>query len=173
MQPGDACRLNLAEFLGKHLRQLDDLGSRQTYDRHQAIYLMGDPADALFLVESGSVKVGVISDEGKEKTLYLSGPGQFFGELCICGVAQHPDQTVALESSTVDSFSLENVTALLAQRPELVEDFLQLICGRLLDARITQFLSPTIRCLDVWRRSSFVSRARAPTGRSNRPSASN
>jgi CRP/FNR family transcriptional regulator len=96
---------------------------------------MGDPADALFLVESGSVKVGVISDDGKEKTLYLSGRGQFFGELCICGVARHPDQAVALESSTVSSFRVENVTALLARRPELAKDFFQLVCGRLLDCQ--------------------------------------
>jgi CRP/FNR family transcriptional regulator len=96
---------------------------------------MGDPADALFLVESGSIKIAVISDEGKEKTLYVSGPGQFFGELCICGVAQRPDQAVALESSTVDTFSLENVTALLARRPELAKDFFQLICGRLVDCQ--------------------------------------
>lgn len=117
------------------LRQLYGLGTPQTYDRRQPIYLMGDPADALFLVESGSIKVGVISDEGKGKTLYLSGPGNFFGELRLCGLSRRPDQAVALESSTVNSFSSEKVTALLARRPASVKDFFQLICGRLLHSQ--------------------------------------
>jgi cyclic nucleotide-binding protein len=55
------------------------------YRRHQKIFRQGDPADAVFYVQSGQVKVCVISELGKEAVVALHGEGEFFGEGCLSG----------------------------------------------------------------------------------------
>jgi hypothetical protein len=44
----------------------------------QAIFSQGEPADAVFYIQEGTVKVSVVSKQGKEATIALLGPGDFF-----------------------------------------------------------------------------------------------
>lgn len=55
-----------------HLTQLRKFSSRHTYERNRLIYRMDDPADSVYLLESGRVKVEIISPEGKEKIIVIS-----------------------------------------------------------------------------------------------------
>jgi CRP-like cAMP-binding protein len=41
------------------------------------------PAEALYIVKSGNVRISVMAGEGEEKALLLLGPGDFFGELAL------------------------------------------------------------------------------------------
>jgi len=135
MDDRNRCCVDFTSVIKKQLDLVKGLAGDQSYDRHEAIYLMDAPADALFLLKSGRVKVGVVSPEGKEKILQICEPGDFFGELCMCGVARRPDQAIALEAASLTSFSVESVARLLSQRPELTRDFFQLVCARLLDCQ--------------------------------------
>ncbi len=58
------------------------------------IYTQGEPADAVFYIQKGRVKVAVLSKQGKEATVGLLGPGDFFGEGCIA-----PDHPLRLSSA--------------------------------------------------------------------------
>jgi len=49
----------------------------------EAIFSQGDPADAVFYLQEGRVKLGVLSKQGKEATIALLGPGDFVGEESI------------------------------------------------------------------------------------------
>ena len=55
--------------------------------RKKVIFSQGDPADAVFYLQSGRVKVTVVSKQGKEATVGLLGAGDFFGEGCLAGQA--------------------------------------------------------------------------------------
>lgn len=46
----------------------------------QIIFSQGDPADAAFYIQKGRIKLTVLSNRGKEATLALLQPGEFFGE---------------------------------------------------------------------------------------------
>ena len=52
------------------------------------IYTQGEPADAVFYIQNGRVKLTVVSKQGKEAAVGLLGPGDFLGEGCIAG--DHP-----------------------------------------------------------------------------------
>jgi CRP-like cAMP-binding protein len=41
------------------------------------------PAEALYIIKSGNVRISVMAGEGEEKSLLLLGPGEFFGELAL------------------------------------------------------------------------------------------
>ena len=57
------------------------------YQKDQIVFSQGDPADAVFYIQKGKIKLTVVSERGKEAVVAILGPGQFFGEGCMNG---HP-----------------------------------------------------------------------------------
>src|ERR1700688_2156652 len=53
------------------------------YPKDKAIFAQGDPSDAVFYVQTGRVKLTVLSPHGKEATITILGEGDFMGEGCI------------------------------------------------------------------------------------------
>ena len=47
------------------------------------IFMEKMPAEALYIIKSGSVRITIMAGEGEEKSLLLLGPGEFFGELAL------------------------------------------------------------------------------------------
>jgi CRP/FNR family transcriptional regulator, cyclic AMP receptor protein len=67
----------------------------QHYRPKQAIFSQGDRADAVFYIQQGKVRLGVLSKQGKEATIALLGTGDFLGEGCIAS-----DQPLRLATAT-------------------------------------------------------------------------
>jgi CRP/FNR family cyclic AMP-dependent transcriptional regulator len=99
----------------------------------ERIYLMGNPARSLFLLQSGLVKTSVISPEGQELTHRIYGPGDILGELCLCGGGRR-DEAIALEESTVTELPLTTLLARLRREPEAALELASLMCERLAEA---------------------------------------
>lgn len=64
------------------------------FRKKQVILAQGDACDAIFYIQTGKVKLTVVSDRGKEATLSILRDGDFFGEGCLAG------QTVRMASAT-------------------------------------------------------------------------
>jgi len=56
-----------------------------TYQPAQVILAQGDPCTSVLYVQSGAVKLSVLSSTGKEAVVAMFGPGDFFGEGCLTG----------------------------------------------------------------------------------------
>ncbi len=61
------------------------------------IFTQKMPAEALYLIKSGYVKISIMAAEGDEKTLLVLGPGEFFGELALL---QEESRMVTARSDT-------------------------------------------------------------------------
>jgi CRP/FNR family transcriptional regulator, cyclic AMP receptor protein len=59
--------------------------SESRHHKNGIVYFQGDAADSVFFVETGTVKVTVLSSEGKEAVVGILQPGDFFGEECLSG----------------------------------------------------------------------------------------
>jgi CRP/FNR family transcriptional regulator, cyclic AMP receptor protein len=55
------------------------------YRKGQTVFALGDPADAVFYIQKGRVKITVVSDQGKEAVVAILGPDEFCGEGCLTG----------------------------------------------------------------------------------------
>src|SRR6202034_3599975 len=55
------------------------------YKKNQIVYAQGDPADSVFYVHRGTVKLSVISKLGKEAIVAIRGPDEFCGEGALTG----------------------------------------------------------------------------------------
>jgi CRP-like cAMP-binding protein len=55
------------------------------FKKKQPIFSQGEPADAVFYIHKGRIKLTVVSRRGKEATIAMLGPGDFCGEGSIAG----------------------------------------------------------------------------------------
>jgi len=67
------------------LNSVDGGRTITSYRTNEKIFSQGDPADAVFYIQEGKVKVCVTSEAGKEAVVALHGKGDFFGEGCLNG----------------------------------------------------------------------------------------
>ncbi|MBZ5599180.1 MAG: Crp/Fnr family transcriptional regulator [Acidobacteriia bacterium] len=74
LRPFDSRTFLAQNGLGRTLRQ---------YRKNQTLFVQGDPADAVFYIKKGRIKLTVLSKQGKEATIALLGPEDFMGEGCI------------------------------------------------------------------------------------------
>jgi CRP/FNR family cyclic AMP-dependent transcriptional regulator len=117
---------------GKLCAQLAQLPSRHL-QAGERIYLMGNPARSLFLLQSGLVKTSVISPDGHELTLRVYGSGDILGELCLCGGGRR-EEAIALEASTVTDLPHTVLLGRLRREPEAALELASIMCERLADA---------------------------------------
>jgi CRP/FNR family transcriptional regulator, cyclic AMP receptor protein len=55
------------------------------FPKKQTLFAQGDPADAVFYIQKGKVRLTVVSKVGKEATIGILNEGSFFGEGCLTG----------------------------------------------------------------------------------------
>ena len=90
------------------------------YRRNETIFHQGDPGDALYIVESGSVKIVLPSPEGEEGAIIATlTRGDFFGELALLDGAPHSATAVALEPTGTLVLQRDAFESLIATEPAL------------------------------------------------------
>ncbi len=103
--------------------------------KSQTAFAQGDPADAIFYVQKGRLRVTVTSASGKEATITLLGAGEFLGENCM--VSAHPLQlatATAMTECALLRISKAEMVRALQEQPELSEMFVSFLLAR--NARI-------------------------------------
>jgi CRP-like cAMP-binding protein len=70
---------------------------RRRYRTDEVVFHAGDPGDRLHLVDSGRVRIGMASEDGREGTLTILGPGTVFGELVLLDGAPRSATATAME----------------------------------------------------------------------------
>src|SRR4030095_8859600 len=75
----------------------ETLNSRAvTIAKHDHIYTCGDKDELVFFIESGQVKLLMLSPGGKECLLAIHASGDIFGELCLSGLGERLESAIAM-----------------------------------------------------------------------------
>ena len=105
------------------------------YDTGQPIYLEDDPAQHIFLLETGWVKAIRMTSEGREQALAFMQPGEVFGDIAVIIGENYPATVIALESVDVWAIPSQTFLKLIQQYPEL-----SMIVIRWLGKRVMYFI---------------------------------
>ena len=99
--------------------------------KNETAYAQGDPADGVFYVRKGQLRVTVTSAIGKEATIALVGPGEFLGENCM--VSAHPVRlatATAMTDCALFRISKAEMARVLHQEQELSDMFVSFLIAR-------------------------------------------
>ena len=100
------------------------------YGAGRNVFRQGQPADSLFYLRRGKVKLAVTSKDGKEAIVALLGAGEFFGEGCLAGQQLRMATAAAVTDCTLLQIERSLMTRLLHERHEISELFVAHLLAR-------------------------------------------
>jgi CRP-like cAMP-binding protein len=101
-----------------------------TYRKNQVVFSQGDAADTIFYIQTGRIKIVVISEQGKEAVVGILEPSHFFGEGCIIGHALRIATATAMEDSVITSITKPAMLEMLHKEPKFSELFMAYLLTR-------------------------------------------
>src|ERR1700719_706961 len=100
------------------------------YHKCEIVFSQGDPADAVFYIQSGKVKVTVVSEQGKEAVVAMLGPNQFFGEGCLAGQARRIATVATIMDSVIVRLEKAAIVRVIHREPAFSEMFIAHLLSR-------------------------------------------
>ena len=100
------------------------------YRKNQVIYRQGEPADAVYYIQTGKAKKAVISEQGKEAVVAVLGPGDFFGERCMAGQALRLGSVAALTECEITRIPKTEIIGVIHKEPAFAELFISHLLAR-------------------------------------------
>jgi CRP/FNR family cyclic AMP-dependent transcriptional regulator len=100
------------------------------YRKDQIVFSQGDPADAVFYIQSGRVKLTVVSEQGKEAVVAMLGTNDFFGEGCLAGQAHRIATVAAIMDSVIVRLEKAAIVCVIHQEPAFSEMFIAHLLSR-------------------------------------------
>jgi CRP/FNR family cyclic AMP-dependent transcriptional regulator len=100
------------------------------YGKDQIVFSQGDPADAVFYIQSGKVKVTVASEQGKEAVVAMLGTNDFFGEGCLAGQAQRIATVAAMTDSVIVRLEKAAIVRVIHREPAFSGIFIAHLLAR-------------------------------------------
>ena len=94
------------------------------YRKDEVIYSQAEPADAVFYIKKGKVKIVVASKEGKEAVIAILGKDEFFGEGCLNAQSQRLATARAMTESAVLRVEKAEMIRVLHDEPTFAELFM-------------------------------------------------
>ncbi len=112
---------------------LGQVGAGKTiekYTKNQKIFSQGDAADAVFFIQTGKVKITVLSEHGKEAVVGIFAAGQFFGEGCLLGEESRSTTSQAMEECLITSITKTAMLGMLGAEPKFSAFFIAYLLSR-------------------------------------------
>jgi CRP-like cAMP-binding protein len=100
------------------------------FPKKQTIFAQGDPADAVFYLQTGKVKLAVVSKAGKEATIGILSDRSFFGEGSLAGQALRMGTATAMTDCSVLRIEKKPMMQALHREHELSDMFVAYLLAR-------------------------------------------
>jgi len=100
------------------------------YSKNQVVFSQGDPADAIFYIQKGKVKLTVVSNNGREAVVAILDAGDFLGEACLAGRLLCLATATAMSECSIVRLEKPATIRVLHEEPAFSELFLAYLLSR-------------------------------------------
>jgi CRP/FNR family transcriptional regulator, cyclic AMP receptor protein len=100
------------------------------YGRGEAIFTQGDACEHVMYIQSGGVKLSVLSKTGREAVVAMLGPGDFFGEGCLAGQPLRMGSATAVTPSTILRVGKDRMVGVLHKQHAMSDRFISHMLAR-------------------------------------------
>jgi len=112
---------------------LDSAGIAKTiaeYGREETIFTQGDVCKHVMYIQTGGVKLSVLSENGREAIVAMLGPGDFFGEGCLAGQPIRIGSATAITPSVILLIDKAKMVRLLHKQHAMSDRFISHMLSR-------------------------------------------
>jgi len=102
------------------------------YGENDTIFAQGQPADSVYFLLRGKVRLGVGTHEGKEAIVATLGSGEFFGEGCLAGQPLRMATAISVGGCTLTRVEKPMMVRMLHEEPGLAEMFVARLVARII-----------------------------------------
>jgi len=100
------------------------------YARASVVFAQGSPANSVFYIQQGGVKLSVLSRRGREAIVAMLAPGDFFGEGCLAGQPLRMGTATALVPTRLLRIQKSAMMRSLHEQSALSDRFIAHVLGR-------------------------------------------
>lgn len=100
------------------------------YRPDQIVFSQGDPADHVFYIRTGKVKLTVLSEQGREAVVAVPGDGSFFGEGCLAGQKLRLATASAMTDCVIARIDKPDIIRVIHDEPAFAELFIAHLLAR-------------------------------------------
>ena len=143
---------NVRLFAGLPERELEGLADRlgkRTFAKGMIIFHKESAGQTLYIIESGKVRIFVLSESGQEISVNVYGPGDVFGELALLDGLPRSAGAVALERTVTLTLHRDDFLHHLETCPRMARSIMEVLSARL---RYTTGYTESLAFLDVYGR---------------------
>jgi uncharacterized membrane protein len=112
-------------------RDLRSLLSEKTVLQNTRLFRQGETGDAMYLIESGRVRISIRDDDKQEVTLAELAQGDFFGEMSIIDGRQRSADAEVIEDSRLAVLSRDAFLSFVRKKPDVALEMLSALTDRL------------------------------------------
>src|ERR1700754_2383056 len=112
-------------------RDLRNLLSEKTVPQNTRLFRQGDTGDAMYLIESGRVRISLRDADKQEVTLAELAQGDFFGEMSIIDGRQRSADAQVIESARLAVLSRDAFLSFVRKKPDVALEMLSALTDRL------------------------------------------
>lgn len=113
------------------IQRLQDAAKTVVLEKDEPLFIQGDPADAIYIIEEGIIEVSILSEQGKKLTLNVMRKSDVFGEIAALDGGARTATASALEKTTLRKIHRQEIMNIIADRGDLAVDLIQLLCKRI------------------------------------------
>jgi CRP/FNR family transcriptional regulator, cyclic AMP receptor protein len=112
------------------LAKVGDRWTIEQYPKSQKVFSQGDPANAVFYIQKGRIKLTIVSNAGKEAIIAILDAGDFLGEGCLRAQPLRLASAAAMSDCSIVRLEKATMTRLLHDEPAFAEMFLAYLLSR-------------------------------------------
>jgi CRP/FNR family transcriptional regulator len=101
------------------------------YKKNKIVFMEGEPAEAVFFVKSGKIKISKNTLDGKEHIIHIMTDGEVFAEACLFGISPYPANAEAIEDSEVYLIKNSDLEKMLESSPKTAIQIIKVMSKRL------------------------------------------
>jgi len=133
----------------QELELLSDCMGRRRFGRGMIIFHKGSIGQNLYLIDSGKVRIFILSEEGQEITVNIYGVGECFGELSLLDGLPRSAGAITMEDTATYTLHRDDFHRFLLAYPRIAVNILQVVSRRL---RYTTVLAESFAFMDAYSR---------------------
>jgi CRP-like cAMP-binding protein len=107
----------------RFLRHIGKGSTLVEYQKDKKIFSQGDRADSVLYIQTGNVRLTIVSERGKEAVIAILGAGDFLGETCLTGEPVRIASATAITDCTLMKVEKPEMARVLREEPVFSEFF--------------------------------------------------